>query len=77
MRARILPVALCFAGLAVGFTHATLTVERPTGDACVTWDVHGDSDSAWDFAQSLQERGWYGDPSDGAERLYSPSCRPS
>jgi hypothetical protein len=46
-------------------------------EPCVTVDVTPwfDWQDAPDIAGPLIEAGWYSDPADHAERLYSPGCR--
>lgn len=63
--------------LAVGFLTAPATSPAlPSSNpaTCTTWDI-GPGDAAYEFGLTLQADGWYGVPGDGAERLYSPSCR--
>ncbi len=49
------------AGVAAGELHAE----------CLSADWGSVSAPLWD---RFLARGWYGDPTDGAERLYSPAC---
>ena len=43
--------------------------------SCQTYDVPAEIDGGGsDVVPVLLEDGWTGDPSDGAERLYSPEC---
>jgi hypothetical protein len=48
------------------------------GSPCRTVDLPEDTEGTGVTelrAHALLARGWYGDPSDHAERLYSPGCR--
>ena len=65
---RRLSVALCAVAMVSGFAHAAAS-----GAPCQTLDIT--SDTVQERADAMIARGWYGDPTDGAERIYSPACR--
>lgn len=69
---RRLPLAVCALALLAGFSHAAVSTAVPA--ACHTVDVGDDSQATWQLAQELLDAGYVGDPTDGADRLYSPAC---
>lgn len=67
--ALILPLLFVFFLMTGEAAHA-----HHKSSACKTYDVP-ETDAGWIKSRKLIKRGWYGQPSDGAERLYSPRCR--
>ena len=57
----------------VGTAVVGLSAPMGTLEACRTLEV-GES-TPQSHVDALMRQGWYGDPTDGVERLYAPSCR--
>lgn len=61
MKVVLVVLLLLFAGAAGYFSHYVLP--------CPSVDAYAVD------ADALLAQGWYGDPTDGEERLYAPTCR--
>lgn len=73
-RGRHVVVALVLTGATSA--GATAHLWNPYARECRTVDLAEDIDGAGDDrAVELLAHGWFGDPSDHAERLYAPACR--
>ena len=66
-------VIACAAAMACSLTYASRTVPDALQPPCVAVNV---ADGSGGTAVVLIGLGWRGDPSDLAERLYSPDCQP-
>ena len=71
----IRPALACVLAGILGFGSAELIPDAPheRQSDCIAVAAP-ESDEVYTAADYLVSRGWTGDPSDGAERLYSPEC---
>jgi hypothetical protein len=77
MRATLAAGALILAAVAGATAHLWDPYTRQLDRICTHVDIAEDVDGTGVAAlqvADLQSRGWYGDPNDGAERLYAPTC---
>ena len=69
------PTLACVLAGILGFGVAELIPDAPAErqSACIAVAAP-ESDELYTAADYLASQGWTGDPTDGAERLYSPEC---